>query len=111
MTHILIVDDEPGMRNFLMRTLETRCGFVDEAADTAEATRKLDERHFDIVILDNIMPKKTCSSSGVFCGGATTTGAASMPMPATTNTTENSAPAMRSTNAFSAAWSPRSRPQ
>jgi DNA-binding NtrC family response regulator len=56
---VLIIDDEPGMRNFLMRTLETRCAFVDEAADTAEATRKLDERHFDIVILDNIMPKKT----------------------------------------------------
>lgn len=56
---ILVIDDEPGMRNFLMRTLETRCAFVDEAADTAEATRKLDERHFDIVILDNIMPKKT----------------------------------------------------
>lgn len=56
---VLIIDDEPGMRNFLMRTLETRCLFVDEAADTAEATRKLDERHFDIVILDNIMPKKT----------------------------------------------------
>ncbi|NTJ43265.1 sigma-54-dependent Fis family transcriptional regulator [Agrobacterium larrymoorei] len=56
---ILVIDDEPGMRNFLMRTLETRCAHVDEAADTAEATRKLDERHFDIVILDNIMPKKT----------------------------------------------------
>ncbi len=56
---ILIIDDEPGMRNFLMRTLETRCAFVDEAADTLEASRKLDERHFDVVILDNIMPKKT----------------------------------------------------
>lgn len=56
---VLIIDDEPGMRNFLMRTLEARCAFVDEAADTAEATRKLDDRHFDIVILDNIMPKKT----------------------------------------------------
>lgn len=56
---ILIVDDEPGMRNFLMRTLEVRCAFVDEAADTAEATKKMDERHFDIVILDNMMPKKT----------------------------------------------------
>ncbi len=56
---ILIIDDEPGMRNFLMRTLEIRCAFVDEAGDTAEATKKLDERHFDIVILDNIMPKKT----------------------------------------------------
>ena len=56
---ILVVDDEPGIRNFLMRTLEPRCKFVDEAADTTEASRKLDERHFDIVILDNIMPKKT----------------------------------------------------
>lgn len=56
---ILVVDDEPGMRNFLVRTLESRCKFIDEAADTVEASRKLDERHFDIVILDNIMPKKT----------------------------------------------------
>jgi DNA-binding NtrC family response regulator len=56
---ILVVDDEPGMRNFLVRTLEARCKFVDEAVDTSEASRKLDERHFDVVILDNIMPKKT----------------------------------------------------
>lgn len=56
---ILVVDDEPGMRNFLVRTLEARCKFVDEASDTFEASRKLDERHFDVVILDNIMPKKT----------------------------------------------------
>ena len=30
---ILIVDDEPGMRNFLKRTLEPRCARIDEAKD------------------------------------------------------------------------------
>jgi DNA-binding NtrC family response regulator len=53
---ILIVDDEPGMRNFLVRTLGPRCKRVEEAADTDEASRKLDANRFDVVILDNIMP-------------------------------------------------------
>lgn len=53
---ILIVDDEPGMRNFLVRTLGPRCKRIEEAADTEEASRKLDANHFDVVILDNIMP-------------------------------------------------------
>lgn len=56
---ILIVDDEPGMRNFLSRTLGPRCKRLEEAADTEEASRKLDAQHFDVVILDNIMPGKT----------------------------------------------------
>src|SRR5690606_12790923 len=56
---ILVVDDEPGMRNFLMRTLGPRCKLIEEAADTEEASRKLDQQHFDVVILDNIMPGKT----------------------------------------------------
>jgi DNA-binding NtrC family response regulator len=55
---ILVVDDEPGMRNFLVRTLGPRCKRLEEAADTEEASRKLDEFHFDVVILDNIMPGK-----------------------------------------------------
>ncbi len=55
---ILVVDDEPGMRNFLMRALGPRCRQLELAADTDEATRKLDQNHFDVVILDNIMPKK-----------------------------------------------------
>jgi DNA-binding NtrC family response regulator len=53
---ILVVDDEPGMRNFLVRTLGPRCKRIEEAADTEEASRKLDSNHFDVVILDNIMP-------------------------------------------------------
>jgi len=55
---ILVVDDEPGMRNFLVRTLGPRCKRLDEAADTQEASRKLDAHHYDVVILDNIMPGK-----------------------------------------------------
>src|SRR5262245_66260582 len=55
---ILVVDDEPGMRHFLVRTLGPRCKRVEEAADTVEASRKLDRQHFDVVILDNVMPGK-----------------------------------------------------
>lgn len=56
---ILVVDDEPGMRNFLVKILRPRCKRVAEAANVEEATKRLDENHFDIVILDNIMPGKT----------------------------------------------------
>ena len=53
---ILVVDDEPGMRNFLMRILGPRCKRLDVAADTREASRQLDAHHYDVVILDNVMP-------------------------------------------------------
>jgi DNA-binding NtrC family response regulator len=56
---ILIVDDEPGMRNFLVRTLGPRCKRIEEAADAEKASLKLDANHFDVVILDNIMPGKS----------------------------------------------------
>ena len=48
-----------GMRNFLVRTLKPHCRRIDEAADTVEASAKLDAEHYDVVILDNIMPGKT----------------------------------------------------
>lgn len=53
---ILVVDDEPGMRNFLVKILGPRCKLIAEAADTKQASQKLDQQHFDVVILDNIMP-------------------------------------------------------
>jgi len=56
---ILVVDDEPGMRNFLVKILGTRCKLIQEAADAKEASSKLDAQHFDVVILDNVMPEKT----------------------------------------------------
>ncbi|MBY6005138.1 sigma-54 dependent transcriptional regulator [Salipiger bermudensis] len=54
---ILVVDDEPGMRNFLVKTLSPRVQRVEQAASPLEATEKLDAAHFDLVILDNVMPK------------------------------------------------------
>ncbi|CUH80756.1 sigma-54-dependent transcriptional regulator [Tropicibacter naphthalenivorans] len=56
---ILVIDDEPGMRHFLTRILSSRVKRVAEAGSPAEATRLLDEAHFDLVILDNIMPGTT----------------------------------------------------
>ncbi|MEX0304184.1 MAG: sigma-54-dependent transcriptional regulator [Leisingera sp.] len=56
---ILVVDDEPGMRNFLTKILEPRCKRVVQAGSPAEGTEQLDKAHFDLVILDNIMPGKT----------------------------------------------------
>ncbi|MDP5327128.1 MAG: sigma-54 dependent transcriptional regulator [Paracoccaceae bacterium] len=53
---VLIVDDEPGMRNFLMRTFGPRCKRVEEAASAEEASALLDAQHFDLVVLDNVMP-------------------------------------------------------
>ncbi len=56
---ILIVDDEPGMRSFLQRTLDGRCRRV-EAVDSVEAASVLlDLRHFDLIILDNSLPGKS----------------------------------------------------
>jgi len=56
LSSVLIVDDEPGMRNFLMKILVPRCARVEQASNVAEASALLDENHFDVVILDNIMP-------------------------------------------------------
>ena len=53
---VLVVDDEPGMRNFLVKTLTTRVGQV-FSADTAEAADELVRRHrFDLVVLDIALP-------------------------------------------------------
>ncbi|MEO1550894.1 MAG: sigma-54 dependent transcriptional regulator [Pseudomonadota bacterium] len=56
---VLIVDDEPGMRNFLSKTFGPRAKRVEEAASPIEATARLDEGFFDLVILDNVMPGMT----------------------------------------------------
>lgn len=53
---ILIVDDEPGMRNFLVKTLAPLCRHVDEAADAEAASACLAQRHYDVMVLDNMMP-------------------------------------------------------
>lgn len=56
---ILIVDDEPGMRSFLQRTLEGRCKRVEAVESVEAASVLLDLRHFDLIILDNSLPGKS----------------------------------------------------
>lgn len=55
---ILVVDDEPGMRNFLTRLLASRCKHVGEAEDAAAAAKLLESTPFDLILLDNIMAGK-----------------------------------------------------
>ncbi len=56
---ILVIDDEPGMRNFMTKVLAPRCKRVEQAASAVEASEFLDKAHFDLIVLDNIMPGKT----------------------------------------------------
>ncbi|MGY9045821.1 hypothetical protein P775_06925 [Puniceibacterium antarcticum] len=56
--NILVVDDEPGMRNFMVKTLSPYCKSVAEAKDAESANALLAQRHFDVMILDNIMPDR-----------------------------------------------------
>lgn len=56
---ILVVDDEAGIRNFLVKTIGQHCLKIEEASTTIEASLKLDNTRFDVVILDNIMPGQT----------------------------------------------------
>jgi len=56
---VLVVDDEPGIRNFIVKILEPVVARVEQAANTEVASRLLDTNHFDIVILDNVMPGTT----------------------------------------------------
>jgi len=56
---VLVVDDEPGMRNFLEKTLAPRVGRV-HCAESAEAADALLRLHrFDLVVLDIALPGKS----------------------------------------------------
>lgn len=53
---VLVVDDEPGMRNFLAKTLGPRVKHLAQAGSAHEATQRLDEAQFDVIVVDNKMP-------------------------------------------------------
>ena len=56
---MLVVDDEPGMRNFLVKALRPRCALV-EAADSAESAEALRRRyHFDLLMVDIRLPGRS----------------------------------------------------
>ena len=54
---ILIVDDDPSIRNLLRLVAERRGLSVDVAADGAEALHLLAEHHYDLAIIDLMMPR------------------------------------------------------
>ncbi|MBL8343826.1 MAG: sigma-54-dependent Fis family transcriptional regulator [Rubrivivax sp.] len=56
---VLVVDDEPGMRNFLVKTLATRAGEVFEAGSAEDAEGLLARHRFDLLILDITLPGKS----------------------------------------------------
>ena len=53
---ILIVDDEPGMRNFLVKTLVPRCHSVLCAGSAEDGADILRNQHVDLIILDIALP-------------------------------------------------------
>ena len=53
---ILVVDDEPGMRNFLVKTLGPRCQAVHEAGSAEDGATLLRDHHVDLIILDIALP-------------------------------------------------------
>ena len=53
---ILIVDDEPGMRNFLVKTLVPRCHAVHAAGSAEEGAQFVLRQHVDLIVLDISLP-------------------------------------------------------
>jgi CheY-like chemotaxis protein len=53
---VLIVDDDPGVREILATALRQRALSTDEAADGEEAIRLLRENTYAVVLLDIVMP-------------------------------------------------------
>src|ERR1700686_1506152 len=55
--HILVVDDEPGIQDFIQHNLELRSFKVSLASNGLEALALFDQGNFILVILDIMMPK------------------------------------------------------
>ncbi len=55
--HLLVVDDEEINRDLLGRRLERRGYLVSTAEDGADALRQLERQHFDMVLLDIMLPQ------------------------------------------------------
>jgi DNA-binding NtrC family response regulator len=56
---VLVVDDEPGMRHFLARTLARRIGSVHTAGSAEEAEALLERHRFDLLIVDVALPGRS----------------------------------------------------
>jgi DNA-binding response OmpR family regulator len=56
---ILVVEDEKEIRDFLKRSLESECFVVDTAEDGEKGSFMALKNNYDLILLDNTMPKKT----------------------------------------------------
>ncbi|MDD3352937.1 sigma-54 dependent transcriptional regulator [Zoogloea sp.] len=56
---VLVVDDETGVRNFLERALRARGCRVDVAGSAEEGALRLQEHHFDAIVLDIALPGRS----------------------------------------------------
>ena len=53
---ILVIDDEPQIRELLKMFIETNSGVVDEAGSVEDALSKIRSRSYDMVLLDIMLP-------------------------------------------------------
>ena len=53
---LLVVDDEPGIRNFLKRSLEPKCALLEVASNAEEAEALRLRYHFDVLLVDIRLP-------------------------------------------------------
>jgi CheY-like chemotaxis protein len=56
---ILVVDDEPDVRNFLAACIQDAGFIVDSAIDGQEALEKIEKEMPDLMTLDMVMPRKS----------------------------------------------------
>jgi two-component system, OmpR family, response regulator len=57
-THILIVDDDPGIRNLMSSFLDKHGYHCETACDPIEMRGLLAQRRFDLIVLDVMMPRE-----------------------------------------------------
>lgn len=53
---ILIIEDEPSLRELIQRSLEKECYVVEAAADFQSGLRKIEDYDYDCVLLDIMLP-------------------------------------------------------
>ena len=58
MAAILVVDDDPGIRQILARVLQKAGYTVGTAANGEEALARVNEKKFDLAVIDVVMPGK-----------------------------------------------------
>ena len=54
--HILVVDDDDGIRSLVKKYLNENNYLVSTASSAEDATKKIKIIHFDLIILDIMMP-------------------------------------------------------